>query len=137
MTKSSKRSKESRKPGAGKTPSGKGGGVGPPPLPQLSHLQFLVLGILLGTERRGFEIREELAHFGVRKSGPAFYQLMARLEDSELISGRYHQEIIEGQIIRERIYKIRARGERAWAECRDFQLSVIDRLGGRAGGTHV
>ena len=91
----------------------------------------------MGSERRGFELREELARFGVRKSGPAFYQLMARLEDAELISGRYRQEIIDGQIIRERSYKIRARGERAWAGSRDFQLSVIERLGGQAGGAHV
>ncbi len=109
----------------------------PPPVPKLSHLQFLVLGILLGSERRGLEIRNELAAFGVKKTGPAFYQVMARLEDAELVQGRYRQEIVEGQIIRERAYKISSTGEHAWHTCRDFQLSVIDRWGARAGGAHA
>ena len=103
------------------------------PLPELSHLQFLILGILLGSERRGQEVRDHLAEFGVHKSGPAFYQLMARLEDAELIDGRYSQDVVDGQIIRERVYRIRARGERAWRSCRDFQLSIIERLGPQAG----
>ena len=101
-------------------------------LPKLSHLQFLVLGSLLGGELRGREIRERMKEFGVRKSGPAFYQLMARLEDSKLVRGRYEQEIVEGQIIRERCYEILAPGLAAWNESRDFQASVIEELGGVA-----
>ena len=99
-------------------------------LPKLSHLQFLVLSVLLSEEHSGRELRARLSEFGVRKSGPAFYQLMARLEDSEFVSGRYEQEIVEGQIIRERVYKIRASGTKAWNECREFQASVIEQAGG-------
>lgn len=99
-------------------------------LPKLSHLQFLVLSVLLSDERSGRELRARLSEFGVRKSGPAFYQLMARLEDSEFVSGRYEQEIVEGQIIRERVYKIRASGTRAWNECRKFHTKVIEEIGG-------
>ncbi len=99
-------------------------------LPRLSHLQFLVLGVLLSEELRGRDIRARLEEFGVRKSGPGFYQLMARLEDARFVRGRYEQEIIEGQIIRERCYKIRAPGVSAWNECRDFQATVIEELGG-------
>ncbi len=106
-------------------------------LPKLSHLQFLVLGTLLPGQRRGHEIREQLAEFGVRKSGPAFYQLMARLEDAELVKGRYRQEVIEGQIIRERTYTIRAAGVTAWERCRAFQLDVINKLGARRGGARA
>ena len=102
-------------------------------LPRLSHLQFLVLGVLLSAELRGRDVRERLADFGVRKAGPAFYQLMARLEDAGFVHGRYEQEIVEAQIIRERVYKIRARGVTAWNECRDFQSQVIERLGGATG----
>lgn len=99
-------------------------------LPRLSHLQFLVLGILLDAERSGRELRERLADFGVRKSGPGFYQLMARLEDAGFVTGRYRQEVVEGQILRERFYRIRSAGTKAWEECREFQTTVIEELGG-------
>ena len=102
-------------------------------LPKLSHLQFLVLGTLLEGELVGRDIRKRLTDFGVRKSGPAFYQLMARLEDSNFVRGRYEQEIVKGQIIRERCYKIRAQGTSAWNACRDFQANVIQELGGATG----
>jgi len=102
-------------------------------LPKLSHLQFLVLGILLNKGLRGRDIRERLREFEVRMSGPGFYQLMARLEDANFVRGRYEQEIVKGQIIRERCYKIRASGIAAWNECRDFQAAVIEELGGVTG----
>ena len=106
-------------------------------LPRLSHLQFLVLGILLSEKLLGRDIRARLQEFGVRKSGPAFYQLMARLEDAKFVRGRYRQQIVEGQIIRERSYEIRAPGVSAWNECRDFQTSVIEELGGVTGYVNV
>ena len=99
-------------------------------LPRLSHLQFLVLGILTSGEQRGRDLRSRLADFGVRRSGPSFYQLMSRLEDASFVRGWYEQEIVEGQIIRERCYKIRAPGISAWKECRKFQTAVIEELGG-------
>ena len=49
-------------------------------LPDLSHLQFIVLTRLLSDEASGRSIREPLRHYRVRQSGPAFYQMMARLE---------------------------------------------------------
>jgi DNA-binding PadR family transcriptional regulator len=94
-------------------------------IPRLSHLQFLVVGILRGRSVPGRRVREGLKGFGVRKSGPAFYQLMARLEESGLVEGTYHQEIVEGQIIRERHYKLTADGLRAWDASRDFYLEAI------------
>ena len=57
--------------------------------PKLSNLQFLVLGALRSGPRTGREIRTELERFDVNKSGPAFYQLMSRLEASGLVSGDY------------------------------------------------
>ena len=94
-------------------------------IPRLSHLQFLVVGLLRGRTLPGREIRDQLKLFGVRKSGPAFYQLMSRLEDAGLVEGSYHQEIIDGQIIRERHYRITADGTRAWEGSRDFYLAAI------------
>ena len=58
-------------------------------LPTLTHLQFLVLGVLRADEQPGRIVREALASYGVRRSGPAFYQLMARLERARLIEGWY------------------------------------------------
>ena len=99
------------------------------PTPRLSHLQFLVLGTLLQGRRPGREIREELRRFGVKRSGPGFYQLMSRLEESELIEGSYNQKVVEGQIIRERTYHLRGAGRTAWNQCRKFSESVIAEFG--------
>ncbi len=89
-------------------------------LPKLSHLQFTVLGQLLGSPASGRDIRSRLRTFGANKSGPAFYQLMARMEDAGLVEGWYEQQIVDGQIIRERHYKIARNGQRAWQRSRDF-----------------
>jgi DNA-binding PadR family transcriptional regulator len=102
-------------------------------VPRLTHLQFLVVGIVRGRTVPGREVRDRLKSFGVRKSGPAFYQLMARLEDSGLVEGGYHQEIVEGQIIRERRYVITGAGGRAWEASRDFYIKAIEDFGGMEG----
>lgn len=98
-------------------------------LPILSHLQFLVLCVLRDQRVRGKEIRTELKRSGAARTGPAFYQLMARMEDDGLVRGWYEQEVRHGQIIRERIYEITAAGRRAWASSRDFYLANIERFG--------
>lgn len=94
-------------------------------IPRLSHLQFLVVGILRGKSVPGRKIREDLKNFQVKKSGPAFYQLMARLEDAGLVEGCYNQEIVSSQIIRERHYSLTADGASAWVQSRDFYLGAI------------
>ncbi len=102
-------------------------------LPRLSNLQILVLGALLHGELRGQDLRTRLKEFGAKKSGPSFYQLMARLEDTTFVSGHYVQEIVDGQIIRERVYRIEGAGRKAWATNREFQLSVIQRFDAKKG----
>ncbi|HXV86528.1 MAG TPA: helix-turn-helix transcriptional regulator [Gemmatimonadales bacterium] len=102
-------------------------------LPGLSHLQFLVIGVLKTGPHLGREVRAQLRSLGVRKSGPAFYQLMSRLEEAGLIRGDYQQEIVEGQIIRERHYTVTATGVRAWTASRDFYFRAIEQLGDVAG----
>ena len=97
-------------------------------LPALTPLQFLVLGALLGEMRRGRDLRRELARYGVRRSGPAFYQMMARLEDAAWIDGFYTQQIVDGQIIKERGYRISAAGQRAWTATRDFYAQTSARF---------
>ncbi len=96
---------------------------------RLSQLQFLVLGSLLQGERPGREVREELARFGVKRSGPSFYQLMSRLEEGRLVEGRYRQRIVDSQIIRERNYRLTAKGRSAWDGYRRFNESIIAEFG--------
>lgn len=84
------------------------------PLPTLSHLQFQIIGILKSGEQSGQYVRDELAQQGVKKSGPGFYQLMARLEDSAFVKGHYVSKVIDGQAVKERRYKLTATGLRAW-----------------------
>jgi hypothetical protein len=94
-------------------------------LPQLTHLQFLVVSELLRGAGRGRDVRTRLRDVGVRQSGPAFYQMMAGLEDAGFVSGWYEQQIIDGQIIRERHYKVLSSGKKAWQGSRDFYLRAI------------
>jgi len=97
--------------------------------PRLSSLQFLVLGVLRSGPRSGREVRSELERFEVHKTRPAFYQLMSRLEAGGFVGGWYTQEIVKGQIIRERQYRLEAAGSSEWTRNRDFQLEVIRRFG--------
>jgi DNA-binding PadR family transcriptional regulator len=91
----------------------------------LPYLQFLVLGTLLEGVRTGREVRARLRDHSVKKSGPAFYQLMGRLEDAGFVRGAYDQEIVDGQIIKQRRYEVTARGTKAWEASRDFYLRSI------------
>ena len=94
-------------------------------LPDITHLQFLVLGLLFKGERPGREIRSELAGFGVRRSSPAFYQMMARLEDAGLVTGHYDQKVIDAQIIKQRCYRLTAAGTAAWKRTRAFYHTSV------------
>ena len=89
-------------------------------LPRLTHLRMAVLTELLRGTARGRDVRERLSGHGIRQSGPAFYQLMAGLEEDGYVSGWYEQQVVDGQIFRERHYKVLAGGRRAWQECRTF-----------------
>jgi len=99
--------------------------MSPDRLPAITHLQFLVLGLLLDAPRAGRNIRAALGGHGVRRSAPAFYQMMARLEDATLVDGWYEQKVIEGQLIKERHYRLRPAGARAWTVTRDFYLARL------------
>jgi len=64
-------------------------------------------------ELRGRSIRQRLSELGHEKSGPAYYQFMARLEEAGFVAGRYEKKVIDGQVIKERVYKITGNGVRA------------------------
>ena len=93
-------------------------------LPTLTHLQFLVLGVLRADEQPGRIVREALASYGVRRSGPAFYQLMARLERAGLIEGWYEQITVGDQAVTERRYRITQEGQKLWSKAQSFYDEV-------------
>jgi hypothetical protein len=94
-------------------------------LPQITHLQFVVLEALLEDERAGRDLRELLAAYGVRNSAPAFYQMMARLEASGLVGGWYDQKLVGGQNVKERRYRIAKAGERCVEATRNFYVARL------------
>lgn len=93
-------------------------------LPRLTHLQFLVLGLLRTGEHPGRLVRDTLAAHGVKRTAPAFYQLMARLERDGLVEGWYEQITVGAQAVTERRYRLRPAGSRRWAEARDFYAAI-------------
>jgi DNA-binding PadR family transcriptional regulator len=95
-----------------------------PALPSLTHLQFLVLGVLRTDEQPGRTVRDVLATYGVRRSGPAFYQLMARLEKDRLVDGWYEQVTVGDQAVTERRYRMTAAGARRWKDAQAFYERV-------------
>jgi DNA-binding PadR family transcriptional regulator len=96
--------------------------MSPRRVPAITHLQFLVLALLRTGPRMGRHLRRGLADHGVRRSAPAFYQMMARLEDAGLVIGEYDQKIIDSQIIKERRYSLTSAGAAAWRGTRDFYV---------------
>jgi DNA-binding PadR family transcriptional regulator len=105
--------------------------MSPRRIPEITHLQFLVLGMLRDGERAGRHIRRALERHGVSRTGPAFYQMMARLEDAGLVAGEYGQKVVDGQIIKERRYTLTASGDAAWTATRAFYSEAIDTYGAR------
>jgi DNA-binding PadR family transcriptional regulator len=93
-------------------------------LPEITHLQFLVLEALADhDDAAGRHLREMLASYGVKRSGPAFYQMMGRLEDAVLVDGWYEQKLVAGQNLKERRYRLTKTGAHALADTRNFYLA--------------
>ena len=100
------------------------------PIPDLTHLQYLVLEELEDGERSGRDLRQKLEEYGVRKSSPAFYQLMARLEKADYVRGKYVPRFVGDQNLRERTYTVTPTGIATLASVREFYASRIpNRLG--------
>ena len=91
-----------------------------PQLPDLTHLQFLILGVLRGDQQPGRVLRDALAGYGIRRTGPAFYQLMARLEKDGLVDGWYEQVTVGDQAVTERRYRLTADGKKQASDHRTF-----------------
>ncbi len=91
-------------------------------LPPVTHLQFLILEALRDGEIAGAEVRGILADHGVRRTLPAFYELMSRLERAGLVVGHYAPKLVKGQNVRERRYALTAAGSGAHEDtCRFYR----------------
>ena len=95
-----------------------------PPVPDLTHLQFLVLGVLRAEPQPGRTLRNALATYGIRRTAPAFYQLMARMEKDRLVDGWYAQITVGDQAVTERHYRITPDGSKRWKDARAFYEHV-------------
>ena len=93
-------------------------------LPVLTHLQFLVLGVLLSGQQSGRAIRQTIEQYGIRRSAPAFYQMMARLERDGMVDGWYEQVKIGDQAVTERRYRSTAAGSKMWERAYAFYQGV-------------
>ena len=103
-------------------------------LPELSHQQVLVLECLSTTDVKGRHLRQRLKEKKLIKSGPAFYQMMSRIEESGFVEGWYEQRIVEGQLIKERTYKMTGKGHHALAATLDYYRQRLDLNPGFGGG---
>jgi DNA-binding PadR family transcriptional regulator len=92
-------------------------------LPDITHLQFLVLEALDAGDQAGRDLRRLLEAHGVKNSAPAFYQMMSRLETAGFVAGRYDQKVVAGQHLKERRYEVTRAGRRAVRETRHFYLA--------------
>ena len=83
---------------------------------------------------KGRELRAALKAEGVLKSAPAFYQMMARLEDAGFVSTRKTSKVIEGTTIHEQNYKMTGHGARALRETSNFYSNLQPLPGFAKGG---
>jgi DNA-binding PadR family transcriptional regulator len=94
-------------------------------LPTLTHLQFLILGVVRAGDTPGRVVRDALAEYGVRRTAPAFYQAMARLEKARLVEGWYEQVTVGDQAVTERRYRITKTGASQWESTREFYAEAV------------
>lgn len=106
-------------------------------IPGLSHLQFAVLSVLKEGPCSGQALRGQLGKMGFRRTLAAFYQLMARLEESGLVDGWYEQQEVGGQYLRQRHYRNTAQGDKAWEATAEFYEESISAVRNRGGLAHV
>ena len=88
--------------------------------PEMSYLQILIIEGIGGGRVAGRQIREHLKQNGVSKTGPAFYELMSRLENSGFVQGEIEQKVIDGQDVTERFYRVTSKGANAALETVGF-----------------
>ena len=97
-------------------------------LPAPTHLQFLVLDVLLhhseGTSAT--TLRDALRQYGEDREGPKFYQMMRRLEESGFIESWSQQFNVGGGQVSRTYYRVTAQGRVAWRLTVEFYASRLN-----------
>ncbi|MEK6676054.1 MAG: hypothetical protein AABZ47_10430 [Planctomycetota bacterium] len=94
-------------------------------MPPLTHLQFAVIDTIGASEKSGAEIRDLLKRrHKISKTLSGFYMFMKRLEDADLITGRYEIIEVAGYKAKERHYKVTGHGFKSWEKTRDFYIEA-------------
>ncbi len=99
-------------------------------IPETSHYQEAILTVVAkgGSEGvTGRDLRRILAaDYQKQSTLPAFYDQMARMEKADFVVGDYTQERIVGnQRVKERFYRITAKGLETLAEARAYTASQL------------
>lgn len=99
-----------------------GEAIKPLPLPTITHLQFLVLDIVLESSSgiSSQQVQELLALNGQEQRGPKFYQLMKRLEQAGIIESWPQQFDVAGSSVSRTFYKGTKKGKIAWRITLEF-----------------
>ena len=83
---------------------------------------------MIENEQPGRVVRDLLGSYGVRRTAPAFYQMMARLERDGLVNGWYGQVVVGDQAVTERRYRITKAGTSRWEATRRFYTQAATTL---------
>jgi DNA-binding PadR family transcriptional regulator len=94
-------------------------------VPEVTHLQFLVMRLILDGVVSGRSLHKELEARGARMSRPAFYQLMMRLEDGKLLESWFERRESGGYVVRETHYRVTAPGKRAMQTVQTFYIPLV------------
>lgn len=89
-------------------------------IPNASHIQFVVLASLFQQEASGTRLREIFSAHGHKPTRVSFYQLMGRLEEQELVTGRIECRRPANVTYKDKIYNITSKGIKSYEECIDF-----------------
>jgi DNA-binding PadR family transcriptional regulator len=95
-------------------------------LPEHSHLQYAILGLLSRAEVSGVELRKSISELtGKEYSGPAFYQLMGRMVELQFVQGFDVDVKVNRYVAKERRYRILPQGTAAVKEVRHFYMEFV------------
>lgn len=98
-------------------------------IPTLTHLQAFIIQLIVKDEHSGRFIRSRLSDIGEHRSAAAFYQLMARMEKSGQINGHYVTTVVDGQTIKERLYRATLNGMQELVSTSNFYSDIRRRSG--------
>ncbi len=87
----------------------------------LTALQLAVMFRLMGGELSGRDLREQLRKHGIKKDGPTFYMMMARLAEAGMVRLIDSDKVAGGHRVKERRYELTGGGLEAVGELRRIQ----------------